>query len=516
MQMRGEQDTTSQSIEIGENGDNSSVSAKRLLIAIPSYTGTTDCLAAEGFMRLIGNIAGIKQKFEVYTSIVKRTPIVLARNRIAKTAIDQKCDYIFWVDDDMVLKPDINIIEKLIAHDKDIIAPLFFSRAWPYIPMIFKRRLIGPRFCVYDNIMDYQRGLLKVDGIGFGCVLTKVSIFDKLSKPYFWNNDIFGEDLYFCEKASQAGLEIYCDTTIEVGHICEPQVAWEIMHIQNKEANYTYIQNKAINDTKLSEEYYAAWHKNIGKKIDIVMPCYHNLETTKNAVESVLANTEDVNYNIIAIIDGYDKELEDYFSSKKQITTILNQESKGFIKATNQGLEKVRDDCDFVLLLNNDIVIYDPKWLIKMVNSFDDKTGAVGPFSNFVMGLQNQIYNTFPLEHYTKFLIGFCMLIRKDVLDKVGNLDERFGIGGQDDLDISLRIRESGYKLKVNRDTFVYHIGFQSLSKVFPSYKEIEDITRPQLIEKWGEQKVSDLFNYTENFILTGEEDDKVQVLSPS
>jgi len=514
MQVRGKQDNTCEPIEVGKVSDNNDIPAKRLLIAIPSYTGTTDCLAAEGFMRLIGNIANIKQKFEVFTSIVKRTPIVLARNRIAKTAIDEKCDYIFWVDDDMVLKPDINILEQLMAHDKDIIAPLFFSRAYPYIPMIFKRRLIGARFCVYDNIMDYQKGLLKVDGIGFGCVLTKVSIFDKLSKPYFWNNDIFGEDLYFCEKAVQAGLEIYCDTTIEVGHICEPQVAWEYMHVASKEANYTYIKNKAVSDQKLSEEFYAAWHKNIGKKVDIVMPCYHNVETTKNAIESILANTEDINYNIVAVIDGYDKELVEYFKTKKQITTLINKESEGFIKATNRGIKNVREDTEFVLMLNNDIVIYDNKWLIKMVNSFDDKTGAVAPTSNFVLGLQNQIYNTFPLEHYSKFLIGFCMLIRKDVLDKVGDLDERFGIGGNDDLDLSIRIREAGYKLKINRETFVYHIGFQSLGKVYPTYKEVEDITRPLLIEKWGEAKVNDLFNFTETFILTGEENDNVQILS--
>ena len=97
------------------------------------------------------------------------------------------------------------------------------------------------------------------------------------------------------------------------------------------------------------------------------------------------------------------------------------------------------------------------------------------------------------------------MLIRKDVLDKVGLLDERFGIGGQDDLDISIRIREAGYKLKINRYVFIHHLGFQSLSKVFPSYKEIEDLTRPMLVEKWGKEKIDDLFIMSNNFILKGE-----------
>lgn len=477
--------------------------AKKLLIAIPSFTGIINSMAVDGFMRLIGSVANLKEKFEVFTSMPQRTNIVTARNIIIEQAIEQDCDYILWLDDDMVIKPDVNLVERLLSYDKDIIAPLFFSRAYPFIPMIFKRKMHGGKFCIYDNIIDYPKGLLKVDGIGFGCVLTKVECFKKLDKPYFWANDIFGEDLFFCENATRNGIEIYCDSTIDVGHIGEPVVSWECLHNSAKQANYEYIKNKNIEDQKKADTFYANLHKNIGKKIDIVMPCYHNVEITKNAIESIIKLTEDVNYNIVPIIDGYDKELINYFKEKK-IKTILHKESLGFIKSTNAGIKKAREDTDFVLLLNNDILIEDPKWLINLVNSFQADTGSVAPVSNFVMGFQNLAYNTLPIEHCAKFLIGFCMLIRKDVLDKVGLLDEVFGIGGNDDLDISIRIREAGYKLKINRGVYVHHLGFQSLGKVFKDYEEIEGITRPKLIEKWGKEKVDDLFTMTDNFILNG------------
>jgi len=491
----------------GEDKANSEVctdrSVKKLLIAIPSFTGQINSLAVDGFMQLITDISRLKEPYDISISMPQRMSVVNARNSIVKEAIEKNIDYILWLDDDMVIKHDVNLVERLLSYDKDVIAPLFFSRCYPYIPMIFKRKMNGGRYCVYDNIMDYPKGLLKVDGIGFGCVLTKVEIFKKLRQPYFWANEVFGEDLYFCENCAGAGVEIFCDSTVDVGHIGEPVISWESMHIAAKADNYKYIKQKNENDDIKAKEFYADQHKNIGKKIDIVVPCYHNFDITKNAIESIIKLTEDVNYNIIAVIDGYDKELINYFKEKK-IKTILHKESLGFVKSTNAGIKKVRKDTDFVLLLNNDILIEDPKWLINLVNSFDDNTGAVAPISDFVMGFQNLAYNNLPFEHYTKFLIGFCMLIRKDVLDKVGFLDEIFGIGGNDDLDISIRIREAGYKLKINRGVFVHHLGFQSLGKVFKDYKEIEDITRPLLVKKWGKEKVDDLFIMTDSFLVKG------------
>ena len=503
MSMRTKPVQTDKSESCRKDSNNNEIHSKRLLIAIPSFTGVIDSLAVDGFMRLIGNISNLKTKYEVFTCVPQRTNIVSARNLIVNEALKQECDWIFWIDDDMVIKPDVNIVEKLMAHDKDIVAPLFFARSYPYIPMIFKRKTRGTKYCVYDNIMDYPKGLLKVDGIGFGCVLTKVEMFKKLTQPYFWSNEVFGEDLFFCENCMRSGIEIYCDTTIDVGHIGAPVVSWENMHIAAKQANYEYIKQKNIKDEENAKKFYADLHKNIGKKIDIIMPCYHNADITKNAVESIIKFTEDVNYRIIAVIDGYDKELVDYFKTK-DIKTVYHKDSLGFIKSTNHGLKYVRKDADYILFLNNDILIEDSKWLINLVNSFDEKTGAVAPVSNFVMGFQNLAYNNLPIEHYSKFLIGFCMLIRKDVIDKVGKLDERFGIGMNEDLDLSIRIRQAGYKLKINRGVYVHHLGSKSLSLVLKDFKETEDTTRLMLIEKWGKDKVEDLFILKNDFILNG------------
>src|SRR5581483_10199061 len=56
-------------------------------------------------------------------------------------------------------------------------------------------------------------------------------------------------------------------------------------------------------------------------------------------------------------------------------------------------------------------------------------------------------------------LSGFCLLVKRAVLDRIGGLDERFGIGTFDADDLALRARRAGYEAAVACDLFVHHFG---------------------------------------------------------
>ena len=190
----------------------------------------------------------------------------------------------------------------------------------------------------------------------------------------------------------------------------------------------------------------------------------------------------------------------------KNIILITNRKNVGWVKAINQGIAVSEGD---VLFLNNDIEIYPQYsgWLREMVGSLEkEDVGAVAPISDFVMGLQNKSFNGqfVNYTHYSKFLIGMCMLVKRKVIKEIGLLDERFGLGGNDDLDYSIRIRLAGYKLVINRKAFIHHKGFQSLGKIYKDYAEVEAITRPALVNKWGAELVNDLFQMTQEYIYKG------------
>ncbi len=89
--------------------------------------------------------------------------------------------------------------------------------------MIYKQSDNGELYLMnYDIWPDKP---FKCYGVPTGCTLVKMSVFDKIEKPYFsfeyTKEGIMkmSQDIYFCKKVNKAGLEVWCDPTLEVGHI---------------------------------------------------------------------------------------------------------------------------------------------------------------------------------------------------------------------------------------------------------------------------------------------------------
>jgi O-antigen biosynthesis protein len=148
-------------------------------------------------------------------------------------------------------------------------------------------------------------------------------------------------------------------------------------------------------------------------------------------------------------------------------------------------------DTEFVVFMNDDtyIPMSSAGWCWMLMNAFSDpKVGAAGPSSNCVMGPQN-IFSASVYEFMeTKFLIGFCMMVRRKALEEAGGIDDSFPNHG-DDIDLSMRLRKAGYKLVVNRYVFVYHHGFKTGAREFGSgWNSVEqtEATNQWLIKKHG------------------------------
>lgn len=135
------------------------------------------------------------------------------RNKIVEEG--KQSDYILFVDSDMTFPEDT--LKRLLAHDKDIVG---IDSSYKELPL---------QSTVKHDYPELPKELCKVRAVGGGILLVKTSVFEKLNKPYFvmeHNEDGLiskGEDVYFCEKAKEAGYEIWCDPTIKIGHLGEYQ-----------------------------------------------------------------------------------------------------------------------------------------------------------------------------------------------------------------------------------------------------------------------------------------------------
>jgi hypothetical protein len=116
-----------------------------------------------------------------------------------------------------------NVVLKLLAHNKDIVACNYMKRSLPM------------KTVAYTDLNDWdswvpmepQEELVKVKGIGMGCILMKTDVFKKLEKPYFEfrfkedTKDWFGEDFILQDKIQKVGYEIFVDTmlSMEIKHV---------------------------------------------------------------------------------------------------------------------------------------------------------------------------------------------------------------------------------------------------------------------------------------------------------
>jgi GT2 family glycosyltransferase len=166
---------------------------------------------------------GSERRTPFYWCEVSRTSPGVARNMVAKWAVEHAAhlDYLLFVDDDMRFPPEF--LSRLIGHDVDVVAGLAYKRKPPFGTVAYSWRNEGEGYAAFEGI-EHQ-GLMKVDAVGFGGALMKVDVLRRMQKPYFDFNAKFGEDLGFCKKAQdEARAEIYVDTDLIMGHVGDPAV----------------------------------------------------------------------------------------------------------------------------------------------------------------------------------------------------------------------------------------------------------------------------------------------------
>jgi len=140
-----------------------------------------------------------------------------ARNRLVEAMLKEKiAEYILFNDPDTIYKP--LDVQYLVDADKDIISGIYVQKGKEHYPVFGK--LVGNKIAYAKNWQKNR--IIEVDGIGFGLVLIKRRVFEKIPPPWFhreYKGEIIGEDLYFCRKAKDYGFKIYIHSGVELGHL---------------------------------------------------------------------------------------------------------------------------------------------------------------------------------------------------------------------------------------------------------------------------------------------------------
>ena len=190
---------------------------KKILVAVPTLNKVdVKFVASWANIVFCNGIEGV----ECHPQFVVDSMTYTARINLADIAVKGGFDYVFWMDSDMIIPADA--LKKMLDADKDMVTGLYFQRRGDHAPVIYSGVDENGRI-VYE---DYPRfNLFPIAACGFGCVLMKTDVIRKVAGAY--NGATFqpftgiGEDLSFCYRWRRSGGEIWCDPTIQCGHIGE-------------------------------------------------------------------------------------------------------------------------------------------------------------------------------------------------------------------------------------------------------------------------------------------------------
>jgi GT2 family glycosyltransferase len=223
--------------------------------------------------------------------------------------------------------------------------------------------------------------------------------------------------------------------------------------------------------------------------VDLIVPTMDNPEIFGRFINSFCKNTMEP-WRLIIVNNG--RNHIRFRGEDPRIIVLSTPHNLGWMGGVNGGLEWVmaNNPAKYIGWINDDVQImeHDCGWLTKMVLAFEKEgVGAVGPVSNQIMG--QQIFTQSGLPPYVEAtrLSGMCFITKKEVIDKVGFLDEK--LPGGDDLDYSIRVRRAGYKLAICRRTFLFHNYASTGRRVHGAYwdsREHTDAINCALIAKHG------------------------------
>lgn len=233
---------------------------------------------------------------------------------------------------------------------------------------------------------------------------------------------------------------------------------------------------------------------------DMVMPVYNGLPYVKNCIDSILSCSNDVTYHLYIVDDSSDSYTSSFLSEQailypQQISLHRNPQNVGFVQSCNAGINL--GSAPYIVLINSDVIVT-PGWLSRLIRcaESDPRIAAVNPFTNYASniniplapganfyGMDEVLVQNSPRSYPDVVTgVGFCMLLRRSVIEELGLFDEVFGKGYCEDSDLCMRLTAHGYRTVVADDVYVYHKGEAS----FANRNERYQANRKIFDARWG------------------------------
>jgi GT2 family glycosyltransferase/glycosyltransferase involved in cell wall biosynthesis len=206
-----------------------------------------------------------------------------------------------------------------------------------------------------------------------------------------------------------------------------------------------------------------------GVRCDLVIPVFNALRSIRDCLESVRRFAPPW-ARVVVVNDASDERTTAFLRAQEGIVLLENETNLGFVKTANRGL--LYSDAPWVCLLNSDTLLTEGA-LERMVAGCekDPTIGLCCPLAGSAVNLTvklpagadvfsfaRRVERTSPARYPdVTTIVGFCLLVRREVIRTLGVFDEIFGRGYCEETDLHYRARAAGWRCVVADDTWIHH-----------------------------------------------------------
>jgi GT2 family glycosyltransferase len=218
-------------------------------------------------------------------------------------------------------------------------------------------------------------------------------------------------------------------------------------------------------------------HYGTGRLTDLCLACLQSIERHSLDYRVILVDNASPEFSVVADQLGRIPHL-----------AIRNTVNLGFIKAVNQGIRV--SNAQYIVLMNNDTEAVDG-WLDKLRRPLNrwPIVGLSGPLTTTPDSWQGKWKARGAAPHLlapARMLAFFCVMIRRSVFEKIGVLDESYGVGFGDDDEYCRRAERAGIRLALVQDLVIPH-HHRSTFKTLYSGDEIQRMQDQAMAKFKGE-----------------------------
>jgi len=213
--------------------------SNRVVIGVPCGDMVSAYFAYD-LARLVGYTAMHVPDTSLQILFHHGTLIAPQRQDIAKASVAAEATHILWLDADMRFPKQS--LEGLLKQDVDIVGANYIRRRPPHYPTAWAK---GNYLWTYED----SEGLVEVDHVGMGLMLTKTRVFEETPMPWFqipWVEErgtYRGEDITFMEAARNAGFKVYVDQSL----------SWFVQHTGTMEYSHIHGLDAAEFERRMKE-----------------------------------------------------------------------------------------------------------------------------------------------------------------------------------------------------------------------------------------------------------------------